>query len=115
MMAKLVKLLDQTMLELPVEHMVVAMSVSRRFKAVISSNLSLMLDRAMKAIEEDRIKVMLTFAPPTFAQRFVLCRGMTADKMDRYVTTSFIDSHREFLGANQPPRPASSEFYGSAR
>lgn len=114
-MAKLVKLLDQTVLELPVEHMVMAMSVSRRFKAIISSNLTLMLDRAMKAIEEDRLKVMLTFAPPTFAQGFVLCRGMTADKMDRYVTTSFTDSQREFLGANQSPRLASSEFYENAR
>ncbi|KAJ5133160.1 hypothetical protein N7526_004525 [Penicillium atrosanguineum] len=80
------ELLDQTVLELPVEHMVMAMSVSRRFKTIISNNLNLMLDRAMQAIEEDRLKVMLTFAPPAFAQGFVLCRNMTTNKMDGYVT-----------------------------
>ncbi|KAJ6125717.1 hypothetical protein N7523_003337 [Penicillium sp. IBT 18751x] len=89
------------MLELPVKHMVMAMSVSRRFKAIISSNLNLMLDRAMQAIEEDRLKVMLTFAPPAFAHRFVICRNMTAGQVNGYVTTYSSFSQPSVFAPNQ--------------
>lgn len=92
--------------------MVLAMSVSRRFKAIISSNLALMLDAAMKAIQEERLKVMLTFAPPALAQEFVLCRNGTVDEMSGYVTTHSTISQPEPLTPNQgPPRNAPSKLF----
>lgn len=99
------------MLELPVEHMVMAMSVSRRFKAIISNNLDLMLGRALQAIEEDRLKVMLTFAPPAFAHRFVFCQNMRAGKMNGYITTYAFPPQRDVFAPNQGTlRDTSSEF-----
>lgn len=74
------------MSELPFETMVMAMSVSRRFKAIISNNLALKLHDVMKAIEEERLKVMLTFATPALAEGFLLCRHGTVDEMSGYVT-----------------------------
>jgi hypothetical protein len=98
--------------ELPFETMVMAMSVSRRFKAIISNNLALKLHAVMKAIEEERLKVMLTFAPPALAGGFLLCRHGTVDEMSGYVTIYSTTFQPEPLSPNPgPPRNTSSKFY----
>lgn len=71
-----------------------------------------MLDAAMKAIEEERLKVMLTFAPPAFAQGFVLCRNGTVDEMSGYVTTHSSVFQPEPLTPNLGPlRNAPSKLF----
>jgi len=106
-----IKLLEKTVLELPVEKMVMAMSVSRRFNEIISNNLTLMLHTAMKAIEEEHLKVMLTFAPPASAQGFVLCRNGMIDEMSGYVTAySTIFQPEPLSPSLGSPRNAPSKF-----
>lgn len=56
------------------------MSVSRRLSAVALNILRVLFHAVTTAIHDDRVKVLLTFAPPAYASSSVLCQYIATDE-----------------------------------
>lgn len=99
-----VQVLEKQLEQLPISSLLRTMSVSRRLAAVASNTLRMFFQVALNDLQNQRIKVLLAFAPPAFVDLTVRFAYIETDDDANDITTLYSRFRPEPL----PPHLASA-------